>query len=321
MSLARAVFVLDPYHEDAIALLQSRSNYKVILPNDALRDDWHELADAVLIRSETRLTEEDFAKQKKLKVVVKQGVGVNNIDLKAAKKHGVVVCSNTPGLNSESVAELTLTLVLTLARRVSEIDRRIRLGEKIMRSQTLGMSLFQKTIGIVGMGNIGRVVAQKWIAAMSGNIITYDPFAPEEAWSNVIEHQRVRSLEALLAASDVVTLHVPLTESTRGMIGSKQLSLMKRSAILINASRGNIVDEPALLHALKFKQIHGAALDAMEVEPPTREAYSEFFEFDNVIMTPHIGASTTENQSKSGIEVVNTVFAVLDGTGQPGRVA
>lgn len=319
MSPARVIFVLDPYHEDAIAILQSRPNYKVILPNDALKADWHELADAVLIRSETRLTEEDFAKQKKLKVIVKQGVGVNNIDLEAAKKHGVIVCSNTPGLNSEPVAELTLTLALTLARRVSEIDRKMRLGEKIIRSQTLGMSLFRKTIGIVGMGNIGRVVAQKWIGAMSGEIIAYDPYAPKEVWSN-IEHQRVRSIETLLSASDVVTLHVPLTESTRGMLGADQLSQMKRSAILINASRGGIVDEPALLHALSSKQIHGAALDAMEVEPPTLEAYSEFFELDNVIMTPHIGASTAENQSKSGIEVVDTVFAVLDGTGEPGRV-
>ncbi|CAF9930830.1 MAG: hypothetical protein ALECFALPRED_004736 [Alectoria fallacina] len=319
MALAGTIFVLDPYHEDAIELLQSKPNCKIILPNDHFKADWHELADAILIRSETHLTEEDFDKQKKLKVVVKQGVSVNNVDLEAAKKHGVMVCTNSPGLNSESVAEFTLALALTLARRVSEIDRRVRNGEIIIRSQTLGMSLFQKTIGIVGMGNIGRVVAQKWRGAMSGKVITYDPYAPEEAWSD-IEHQRVQSLETLLVASDVVTLHVPLTVSIRGMIGTKQLSHMKRSTILINASRGGIVDEPALLHALKSRQIHGAALDAMEVEPPTLEAYSEFFELDSVIVTPHIGASTAANQSKSGVEAVETVFAVLEGTGEPGRV-
>ncbi|CAD6575925.1 MAG: hypothetical protein ASARMPREDX12_007643 [Alectoria sarmentosa] len=292
MSLAGTIFVLDPYHEDAIELLQSKPNCKIILPNDDFKTLWHELADAVLIRSETHLTEEDFAKEKKLKVVVKQGVCVNNVDLEAAKKHGVMVCTNSTGLNSESVAELTLTLALTLARRISEIDRRVRNGEKIIRSQTLGVSLFQKTIGIVVMGNIGRVVAQKWRGAMSGKVITYDSYAPEEAWSD-IEHQRVQSLEALLVASDVVTLHVPLTVSTR--------------------------DELALLHALKFREIHGAALDATEVEPPTLEAYSKFFELDSVIMTPHIGASTAANQSKSGVEAVETVFAILEGTGEPGR--
>ncbi len=314
-----AIFVLDPYHEDAIALLQSRPNYRIILPNNDLKADWHELADAILIRSETHLTEEDFAKQTKLRVVVKQGVGVNNVDLGAAKKHGVIVCTNTPGLNSESVAELTLALALTLARRVSEIDRRIRNGEMIIRSQTLGMSLFQKTIGIVGMGGIGKVVARKWKGAMSGRIIAFDPYAPKDPWPD-IDHRRVSSLDDLLAVSDVVTLHVSLTKSTRGMIGSKQLSQMKKSAILINASSGGIVNELALLRALKFKQIHGAALDATEFEPPTLETYSEFFEFDNVIITPHIGASTAENQSQSGVEAAETVFAVLEGTGEPGRV-
>lgn len=151
MSFAHAIFVPDPYHADAIALLQSRPNCRIIQPNDNPTAHWHELADGVLIRSETRLTEEDFAKQKRLRVVVKQGVGVNNVDLEAAKKHGVMVCTNTPGLNSESVADLKLGLALTFARRVFEVDRRIRNDEKIILSQILGMSLFQKTIGIVGM--------------------------------------------------------------------------------------------------------------------------------------------------------------------------
>lgn len=314
-----AIFVLDPYHEDAIALLQSRPNYKVILPNNDLKADWHELADAILIRSETRLTAKDFAKQKKLKVVVRQGVGVNNVDLEAAKKHGIIVCTNTPGLNSESVAELTLALALTLARRISEIDRRIRTGENIIRSQTLGMSLFRKTVGVVGMDNIGKLVAQKWKGAMGGKIIAFDPCAPKDAWPD-IDHLRTSSLGDLLCHSDVVTMHLPLTKASRGMIGAKQLSQMKKSAILINASRGGIVNELALLRALKYKQIHGAALDEMEFEPPTLEAYSEFFEFDNVIMTPHIGASTAENQSQSGVEAAETVFAVLEGTGEPGRI-
>lgn len=154
------VFVLDPYHPDAVALLQSTPNIKTILPNDPSKHTWHDKADGVILRSETRITAEDFVKASKLKNVVKQGVGVDNIDLEAARKHGIAV-HNTPALNSESVAELSMAFTLSLSRRVCEIDRAVRRGEKIVRSQVLGMSMFRKTVGVVGMGNIGKVIAQK----------------------------------------------------------------------------------------------------------------------------------------------------------------
>ena len=271
-----------------------------------------------MIRSETRISPADFTQAKKLKVIVKQGVGVDNIDLSSAKEHGVIVC-NTPALNSESVAELTLALALCVARRVSEIDRRVRQGEIVVRSQALGQSLYQKTVGIIGMGNIGKMVAQKWIGAMNGQVIGYDPFAPAGIWADM-PHRRVETLEDLLNVSDVISLHVPLTDSTRGMIGKPQFERMKGNAILLNCARGGIVDEAALMDALVTKKIYGAALDAMDIEPPTLEAYERLLQNENLVMTPHIGASTKENQSRSGIAVVETLLAVLEGKEVSNRV-
>jgi D-3-phosphoglycerate dehydrogenase len=311
MSPKYSVYILDPYHPDAVSSLQTNHSLSVVLPNDPKKSNWHENADGVILRSETRLTEDDFAKASKLRVVVKQGVGVDNIDLKAAAKHKIAV-HNTPALNSEAVAELCLALTLSLSRRVSELDRRIRKGEKIVRSQTLGMSLFQKTVGVVGMGNIGKIVAKKWIGAFECSIIGYDPVAPKDAWAD-IPHVRVHSLDDLVEKADVITLHVPLLDSTRGLIGEKEFGSMKKNAILVNCARGGVVDEPALLVALKEKKIWGAVLDAMEVEPPTLEAYEDFLAYDNIIMTPHVGASTIENQSRSGLAVVDILLQVLDG--------
>jgi D-3-phosphoglycerate dehydrogenase / 2-oxoglutarate reductase len=318
MSPAHTVYVLDPYHVDAIALLQNSPNVKAILPDDPAKASWHEHADGVILRSDTQLTAADFAKASKLRVVVKQGVGVDNIDLAAACKHGIAV-HNTPALNSETVAELCMALTLSLGRRVSEIDRRVRKGETVIRSQTLGLSMFRKTIGVVGMGNIGKVVAQKWIGAFECQIVGYDPVAPKDAWSDV-KHERVGSLDELVKVADVVTLHVPLLASTRGMIGGKEFGLMKKNAIVVNCARGGVVDEKALLGALKEKKIWGAVLDAMDTEPPTLEAYGEFLENDNIIMTPHIGASTMENQSKSGTTVVEILLKVLEGEEAAGKL-
>lgn len=312
------VFVLDPYHPDARKKLEDAPEVNHVYRDDPASQNWREEASAIMIRSETRVAASDLDQVKKLKVIVKQGVGVDNIDLEAAKQRGIIVC-NTPALNSESVAELTITLALCIARRVAELDRRVRGGEAIVRSTALGMSLFRKTVGIIGMGNIGKVVAQKWIGAMDGQIIAYDPFAAKDAWPE-IKHRRVQSREELLIDSDVVTLHVPLTSGTKNMIGKRQFELMKPTAILVNAARGGIVDETALMEALTTKRIYGAALDAMEVEPPTVEAYHQLLTNGNLIMIPHVGANTIENQIISGTAVAETVLKVLGGEDVPNRL-
>ena len=312
------VFILDPYYADAIQRVKDSPAVDVIYRNEPRIEEWRSEAAALMIRSETRITASDLAEAKKLKVIVKQGVGVDNIDLDAAKKRGVVVC-NTPALNSEAVAELTLGLAICVARRIGEFDRRIGRGEVIVRSQVLGQSLFQKTVGIIGMGNIAKIVAQKWIGAMDGRIIAYDPVVPKNAWPE-IEHQRVEFLEDLLRQSDVVTLHVPLTSGTRNMIDKPQFDQMKGNAIFLNCARGGIVNEAALLNALTAKKIYGAALDAMESEPPTRAVYEHLLSHDNLIMTPHVGGNTVENQIRSGTAVADTVLAVLEGKDVPNRL-
>ena len=310
--MTQTIAVLDPYHKDAVALLKSTPDIKIIWPDDSQRATWHGQADGVVIRSTSRLTEDDFAKAApRLKVVVKQGVGVDNIDLEGAKKHGVAV-HNTPALNAEAVAELSLALTLSLSRRVAEFDRRARAGEAINRAQNLGISIFGKTVGIVGMGNIGYQAAKKWTGACNATLIGYDPAAPSNAWGD-ISHTRAQTLEELVRAADIITLHVPLLPTTRGMIGERELGLMKKNAILVNTARGGLVDEAALLKELKAGKIWGAVLDAMETEPPTIKAYPELLKLDNIIVTPHVGGSTEENQSLSGCTAVKNCLAVMRG--------
>lgn len=312
------IYVLDPFHQDAIDLVQSLPHVHVILPNDPRKTHWHADADGIMIRSDSRLTEEDFAKAACLRAVVKQGVGVDNIDLAGAKKHGIAV-HNTPALNSESVAELSMALTLTLSRRVSEIDRAVRSGQRVIRSTMLSTSMFRKRVGVIGMGNIGKIIAQKWVGAFECEIVAYDPYAPADAWKG-LSHVRVEALDELLKDADVVTLHVPLLESTRGLISDHELSIMKDNAILVNCARGGVVDEKALLRALDKKKIGGAALDVMEIEPPTLNVYGEFLKHENVIMTPHIGGSTKENQSRTGRAVIETLMDVLEGREATGKL-
>ncbi|KAL4811954.1 hypothetical protein BDW67DRAFT_194078 [Aspergillus spinulosporus] len=315
------VYVLDPYHEDAVALLTSTEWIKVVLWTDPRKDDWHRHADGVLVRSETSLEASDFNQAKRLRAVVKQGVGIDNINLAAAKDAGVAVC-NTPGLNSESAAEFTLALALALSRRIVETDHLLHQGERVVRSQTLGLSLFHKIVGVVGMGNIGKISAQIWIGACKAKIIGYDPFAPVDVWDeDQIPHSRASTLDELLQESDVVLLHLPLLASTRGLIGLREPRLMKKTAILVNAAKGSIVDEKALLDALKEKMIWGAALGAVEVEPPTLEAHRDLLKLRNVIITPHIGAWTVENQINSGLAAARTLLASVQGKNDmPGKL-
>jgi D-3-phosphoglycerate dehydrogenase / 2-oxoglutarate reductase len=314
------VYVVDPYHEDAIAKLESQRDMTLILPGDPRVKTYHTDATHILVRSETKIGEEELLKARHLKAIIKQGVGIDNIDLEAARRHGIIVC-NTPGINSESVAELTLTLALNIARRVCEIDRRVRKGEKIVRSKALGHSLFRKTVGIIGMGNIGRVVAQKWTRAMEGRVIAYDPYAPDGAWADMEDVQRTTQLGELLKEADVVSLHVPLTQETRGLIGKKEFAMMKKDTILINCARGGIVNEDALLDALNEGRILGAGLDAMDVEPPTLQKYGDsLLNHPGVVITPHIGASTIENQSRSGIAAADTLCRLLRGEEVAGRL-
>ena len=270
--------------------------------------DWHADADGVVVRL-SQVTASDLARAKRLKAVVKHGVGVDNIDLTAARDRGVVVC-NTPGVNSDAVAELTLGLALAVARRVAECDRRLRADGTIDRAQFLGVELGGKYVGVIGMGNIGTRVARKFHAAFGARILAYDPYVPADRWPD-IPHERLASLDEMWPRADVVTPHVPLTAETRGIIGRAGLARMKPTAIVVNAARGGVVDEQALYDALKAGKIFGAGLDVFEAEPPTNR--DPLIGLPNVVATPHAGGGTLETQAKSSIAVAETLLAVLDG--------
>jgi D-3-phosphoglycerate dehydrogenase len=257
----------------------------------------------------TRLTAADFARAKRLKAVVKQGVGVDNIDLAAARDKGVVVC-NTPGVNADAVAELTLGLALTVARRIAECDRRNRADGTIDRARFLGLELGGKTVGVIGMGNIGTRVARKFHAAFGARIIAYDPYVPANHWPD-IPHERLASLDEMWPRADVITPHVPLTAETRGIVGSAGFARMKPTAIVVNAARGGVVDEPALYEALKAGKIFGAGLDVFVTEPPSTR--DPLLSLPNVVVTPHAGGGTLETQAKSSLAVAETLLAVFDG--------
>lgn len=312
-----AVYVVDPYHDVAVSRLRKIPDIELVLPQDPRIRDYLEQATIVMVRSETIIDAKAITQASpRLKCIIKQGVGVDNIDILAAREKGIKVY-NTPGMNGEAVAELTIALTMCVGRRLCEFDRKIRNGEQVVRSQMLGKSLFRKTIGIVGMGNIGFEVAKKWRGAMSGNVIAFDPFSKAGAWLEEFPSEaftRAQSLEELLEAADIVTLHMPLTESTRGLIGEKQFGLMRKGAILLNCARGGIVDEAALLRALDADHIYGAGLDAALYEPPTLSAYgTTLLQHPRVVMTPHVGASTAENQEASGLAVVAIAEAILSG--------
>ena len=304
------VYCLDVFHPAGVEFISRHCD--VVPYGDPRMAGWHEDADGVMVRMRP-VTADDFARAKKLKVVAKQGVGVNTLDLKAAKAHGVTVCNN-PGVNSEAVAELALAMGLILGRRVAEMDRILRSGAKMERNDYLGLDSWEKTVGVVGMGNIGTLIARKYHGAFNAKILAYDPYVPASRWSD-LPHERVASLEAMLPRVDVLTMHVPLNEETWHMVGVAELALMKPTAIVLNVARGGIVDEAALCAALKAGKLFGAGLDVWEeVEPPP--ASHPLLSLPNVIATPHAAGGTRETQEKSSLLVGQQMWHVLNG-GEP----
>jgi D-3-phosphoglycerate dehydrogenase len=243
--------------------------------------------DALIVRSRTKVTKQIIEAGIRLKVIGRAGVGLDNIDLNTAKKRGISVL-NTPEASAYAVAELTVGLMLSLTRNIPLADKTIKEG-KWIKKELKGWQLQNKTLGIVGFGGIGRIVGKIGRLAFNMHLLAYDPFITAETIENW--GGRLVSLETILKESDVVTIHVPLLAATRYMIGEKELKMMKPTAILINASRGGIIDEKALREALQSGKLRGAALDVYEVEPPTN---LEIVRLSNIICTPHIGSQTTE---------------------------
>jgi D-3-phosphoglycerate dehydrogenase len=260
--------------------------------------------DGLIVRSATKVTAELIERAPNLKVIGRAGVGVDTIDVDAATERGIAVLT-APAGNTISAAELTLALTLALARRVPAADRSMKAGQWDRKSFS-GTELYGKTLGLVGAGRIGGEVAKR-ARAFGMQVVAFDPFLiAERALTLGIE--RVE-LEELLRRADVVSLHVPLTDATAGLLGDRELALMKPTAVIINAARGGVVSEAALVRALQAKQIGGAALDVFEQEP--LPADHPLRSLDNVILTPHLGASTAEAQQNVALEIAEAVRAAL----------
>jgi D-3-phosphoglycerate dehydrogenase len=303
------VFVLDPIGKKGVDMLAAHG-IDTVLSTDPAVANWHEEADGIILRGTLYVTADDIARARKLKAISKVGAGVDRIDLKAARARGIVVM-NTPGSNAEAVAEMTVGLTLAMTRRIAVADRRLRLGEKVNREEFIGRSLAGKTVGVIGMGHIGRKVARKWHLAFDMPVIGYDPHLPDAAWSG-LDCQRAHELDTLLAEADLVSVHVPLSPETRGLISTRAFSLMKPTSMLVCTSRGGIVDEKALCEALRTNRIFGAALDVFEQEPPPSD--HPLFSIPTFVGTLHIGGNSVESREMGAQMAVEQLLEVLNGS-------
>ncbi len=300
------ILVCDSLHEEGIEKLE-QTGYEVDVKPTISHEDLRNVVsgyDALIVRSRTKVTREIIEAGKRLKIVGRAGVGLDNIDIEIAKKRGVKVL-NTPEAPAEAVAELTVGLMVSLARNIPLADRTMKDGEWI-KKDLRGWELSGKTLGLIGLGNVGERVAR--IAKAFGvKILITKRTPPKPGLLRELQGEFV-SFSELLQRSDVVTLHVPLTPQTRRMIGTKELQLMKDGAFLINTSRGGIIDGKALLNALRSGRLGGAALDVYEMEPPTD---SSVIELSNVVCTPHIGAQTQEAQRAAAILIAEKIIMSL----------
>jgi D-3-phosphoglycerate dehydrogenase / 2-oxoglutarate reductase len=269
--------------------------------------------DGIVIRSSTTVDADVIAAAERLKVIARAGIGLDNVDVNAATAKGIIVC-NAPQSNVISAAEHTVALLLALARRIPAAAASLRAGEW-KRSAFEGVELHGKALGVLGLGRVGMLVAQR-CSAFGMRLVAYDPFVSTE-WATRIGVELLGSVEAVCAQADVITVHLPKTAETTGLIGEHELRSMKPTALIVNTARGGIVDEDALYTALSEGWIAGAALDVFSTEPVTD---SPLFKLDNIVVTPHLGASTAEAQDKAGTMVAQAVRLALEGEFVPSAV-
>ncbi len=303
------ILVCDPVSPKGVALLQQRSEFKVTVLEKRLPEA--ELipvvqdADALVVRSETKVTRKVIESAPRLRVVGRAGVGVDNVDVEAATQRGVVVM-NTPSGNTISTAELAFSMLMALARNIPQAHGTMKAG-RWDRKQFQGVELYNKTLGILGMGRIGSEVARRAIA-FGMRVLAYDPYITLSR-AKALQVELAEQLDDLYGRVDFLTVHMPISDETRGMINAAAFAKMKRGVRIINCARGGIVSEADLAVAIRSGQVAGAALDVYETEPPPPEFALR--ELPQVIMTPHLGASTEEAQENVGIEVAEALTDYL----------
>jgi D-3-phosphoglycerate dehydrogenase len=301
------VLVTEPLSEAGLDLLRKdfQVDVRTELATEALAKEIGPY-DALVVRSQTQVTGDVIAAGDNLKVVARAGIGLDNVDVEAATRKGVMVV-NAPQSNIISAAEHTLGLLLAQARNIPRANEELKRGVW-ERANYQGVELQGKTLGVVGLGRVGALVAQR-AAAFGMRIIAFDPYVPKDR-AKEMGIEIMPTLEALLVQADFITIHLPRTPDTEGLIGERELALVKEGARLVNTARGGIVDESALAKALEDGRLAGAALDVFAEEPTTE---SPLFELDQVVVTPHLGAATTEAQDKAGTSVAEMVRLALMG--------
>jgi D-3-phosphoglycerate dehydrogenase / 2-oxoglutarate reductase len=297
------ILVREPVAEAGLELL--RRHFDVDVDSDSDLAEVIGRYDGIVIRSETKLTAELIDRAERLKVVGRAGVGVDNVDIAAATRRGIVV-ANAPESTVVSAAEQTIGLLVALARNIPQAHAALKQG-RWERSRWSGVELAGKTLAVLGFGRIGQQVARRALG-LGMRVVAYDPFVGEERFRDAGVEREERLADAL-AAADFVTLHLPLTDETRGLIGREALAALRPGARLVNAARGALVDEDALLDALRSGRLGGAALDVFSAEPYT----GPLLELDDVVVTPHLAASTDEAQDRAGVIVAEQVVAALEG--------
>lgn len=303
------VLISDSLSKEAVEILEKEKDLQVVVNTKLTPDELKKVIkdyDALLVRSSTKVTKEVINAADKLKIIGRAGVGLDNVDIDAASKKGIIVI-NTPGGNTISTAEHTFSMMLSLSRSIPQADLSMKKGEW-ERKKFMGVELYGKVLGIVGLGRIGTEVAKR---ALSFNmkVLAFDPYLSfERAKELGIESS---DLNNLLAQSDYITVHTPLTDDTKHVISDKQFEIMKKGVRVINCARGGIIDEAALLKAIESGKVAGAAMDVYEQEPPAKD--SKLLKSDKVVLTPHLGASTEEAQINVAIDIANTARDILLG--------
>jgi D-3-phosphoglycerate dehydrogenase len=297
------VLITEPIAEAGIELLRERFEVD-IEPNGDLAEKIG-VYDAIVIRSATKLTADVLERADRLKVIGRAGVGVDNVDIDAATRRGIVV-ANAPESTVVSAAEHTIGLLVALSRNIPQAHAALKQG-RWERARYGGIELEGKTLGVLGFGRIGQQVARRALG-LGMRVVAHDPFVSKERFRE-LGVERVETPEEIYGAADFLTLHLPLTEETRGQIGKSAFEQMRDGVRLINAARGELVDETALLEALQAGKVGAAALDVFSAEPYE----GPLLELDNVVVTPHLAASTEEAQDRAGLIVAEQVAAALDG--------
>lgn len=308
MQVSGKVLVCDAIDQKGIEVMKKSGlqvDYKPEINPDELIGSVKDY-DILVVRSRTKVTKEVIDANAKMKIIARVGVGLDNIDVKYAESKGIQVI-NAEIAAMTAVAELVIGLMLSLARSIPRADAATKNG-KWLKKELMGIELKGRYLGIVGVGKIGKRIA-RIARGLNMNIIGYDIVPIDQQFAREVG-LIVTDLNTLLSSSDFVTLHVPLTEDTKHMINEQRLSLMKKSAYLINTSRGEVIDEQALYNALKDGKIAGAALDVFEVEPPTD---SMLVQLPNVVCTPHIGAQTYEAQELAANVIAERIIQILKG--------